>query len=238
MAAEAWLEGSSGVVRRLIHPTTGEDLGDAQPLALRTLAFLRRAHVTALAGSSGKIINATGALSLIALSISGLAARRRAPALSGRKRNALIYHRIIGTLGAVFGILWGATGLYLALPTVFAGALGASNEPFFEWAYQLHTGAAAGLTTRLLWVAGALGLALAAATGFILWWRRVRLSTVMPSELRASLPAPEWRQRSSSIIALGRRRRHRQTIAVCHLASGSFGPPRRTAPISLDSPSR
>jgi uncharacterized iron-regulated membrane protein len=51
MAAEAWLDGSSGIVRRLVHPATGKDLGDAQPLALRMLAFLRRAHVTALAGS-------------------------------------------------------------------------------------------------------------------------------------------------------------------------------------------
>jgi uncharacterized iron-regulated membrane protein len=182
MAAEAWLDGSSGIVRRLIHPATGEDLGDAQPLALRMLAFLRRAHVTALAGSSGKIINATGALSLIALSISGLAARRRASASSGCKRNTLTYHKIVGTLGGVFGILWGATGAYLALTTVFAGLLGAANEPLFDWAYQLHTGSAGGLTTRLLWISAALGLALAAATGLILWWRRLRFSPYPRSE--------------------------------------------------------
>jgi hypothetical protein len=56
---------------------------------------MRDAHIKALAGNSGRIVNATGALTLIALSISGLAARRRASAFPGRKRYALTFHRII-----------------------------------------------------------------------------------------------------------------------------------------------
>ncbi len=55
MVAEVWLDGSNGTVRRLVHPTTGEDLGDAQPFAVRLLGFLRRVHIKALAGSSGQI---------------------------------------------------------------------------------------------------------------------------------------------------------------------------------------
>jgi uncharacterized iron-regulated membrane protein len=140
MAVEVWLDGSNGTVRRLIHPITGEDLGDAQPFALRLLAFLRRMHITAVAGSSGQIINATGALTLIALSISGLAARRHPSASSRRKKNALTFHRIIGTVGSFFGILWGVTGACLVFPAAFVGALGAANEPLFEWIYVLHTG--------------------------------------------------------------------------------------------------
>ena len=189
MAAEVWLDGSSGMIRRLIHPATGEDLGDAQPLTLRTLAFLRRIHVSVLAGGTGQLINATGAVALIALSISGLTARRRTSISSGRKKNALTYHRFVGTCGSFFGILWGTTGAYLAFPNGFAAALGRANEPLFEWAYLLHTGSAAGLTTRVLWAGAGLGLALAVVTGAMPWWRRIRLN-VPGSERGTSLPAP------------------------------------------------
>jgi uncharacterized iron-regulated membrane protein len=193
MAAEVWLDGSTGMIRRLIHPATGEDLGDAQPFALRALAVLRRAHVAAMAGRPGQIINATGALALIALSISGLASRRRASVSACRKRNALTYHRIVGTIGCFFGILWAVTGAYLVFPTIFAAALGGANERVFEWVYLLHTGSAAGLITRVTWACAGLGLALAAVTGAMLWWRRTRIDTTMLFERGSSLLAPEWR---------------------------------------------
>jgi uncharacterized iron-regulated membrane protein len=210
IAAEVWLDGSSGMIRRLIHPATGEDLGDAQPFALRALAFLRRAHVAAMAGRPGQITNAIGAVALIALSISGVAARRRASVSPGRKRNALTYHRIFGTFAGLFGVLWGVTGAYLAFPTPFAGVLGTANEPVFEWVYLLHTGSAAGLITRIGWVGAGLGLALAAATGAMLWWRRTRINAKTP--LRARKRAPRSR------VAL--------TIEPVH----SFGPPSSSSP--------
>lgn len=189
-AVEVWLDGSNGTVRRLIHPTTGEDLGDAQPFALRLLAFLRRAHITALVGSSGQIVNVAGALMLIALSISGLATRRRASGSSGRKKSALTFHRTLGTLGSLFGILWGVTGACLVFPTAFAGVLGGANEPLLEWMYVLHTGSAGGLTTRILWTGAGLALVLAAATGARLWWSRARINARPPSERGNSLLAP------------------------------------------------
>jgi uncharacterized iron-regulated membrane protein len=194
MAVEAWLDGSNGTVRRLIHPATGEDLGDAQPFALRLLAFLRRAHITAMAGSSAQIVNAAGALMLIALSISGLATRRRASASSGRKKkNALTFHRIVGTVASFFGILWGVTGACLVFPAAFVGVLGAANEPLFEWMYVLHTGSAGGLMTRTLWTVAALALVLAAVTGTRLWWRRTRMNARWPSGRGNSLLAPGGR---------------------------------------------
>jgi uncharacterized iron-regulated membrane protein len=190
MVVEVWLDGSNGTFRRLIHPATGEDLGDAQPFALRLLALLRRAHITAMAGSSGQIVNATGALMLIALSISGLAMRRRASVSSGRKKNALTFHRIVGTVGSFFGLLWGLTGACLVFPAAFVGVLGAANEPLFEWMYFLHTGSAGGLMTRILWTGAALTLVLAAVTGTRLWWRRIRINAGSPAERGNSLPAP------------------------------------------------
>jgi uncharacterized iron-regulated membrane protein len=235
MAVEVWLDGSNGTLRRLIHPTTGEDLGDAHPVALRLLAFLRRAHIAALAGSSGQIMNATGALMLIALSISGLAARRHSSAISGRKKSALTFHRIAGTIGSFFGILWGVTGACLVFPTTFVGVLGAANEPLFDWMYVLHTGSAGGLTTRILWASAGLALVLAAVTGARLWWRRTRINARSPSERGNSLPAPRWGYKRSITSAL---RRHRHpTTAVFDPGSRSCGPPPRTVPPSRDSPS-
>lgn len=193
MAVEVWLDGPNGALRRLIHPTTGEDLGDAQPFALRLLAFLRRAHMTALVGSSGQIVNGVGAVMLIALSLSGLATRRHASASSGRKKNALTFHRTVGTVGSFFGILWGVTGACLVFPTSLVGVLGGATEPLLEWTYVLHTGSAGGLATRILWTSAGIVLVLAAATGARLWWRRTRINARSPSGQGNSLLAPGWR---------------------------------------------
>jgi uncharacterized iron-regulated membrane protein len=193
MAAEVWLGGSGGTIRRLMDPATGEDLGEAQPLVLRLLAFMRHAHIKALAGNSGRIVNATGALTLIALSISGLAARRRASVSLGRKRNALTFHRIIGTVGSFFGVAWGVTGACLLFPTASAWLLGRTNEPVSEWIYVLHTGTVCGLATRVVWAGAGLGLVLAAVTGAMLWWRQIRINAGSLSERGNSFPAPELR---------------------------------------------
>jgi len=129
---------------------------------------------------------------MIALSISGLAARRRALASSRRKKNALTFHRIIGTLGIFFGILWGVMGACLGFPTAFVGVLGAANEPLFEWMYVLHTGSVGGLTTRVLWTGAGLALVLAALTGARLWWRWTRINARSLAGRGNSLPAPGW----------------------------------------------
>jgi uncharacterized iron-regulated membrane protein len=194
MAAEVWLDGSNGTIRRLIHPGTGEDLGDAQPFALRTLAFFRRMHVMALTGSPGRALNAIGALALIALSISGLAARRKASVSAGRKKNALTHHRVLGNVGSFFGLLWGVTALGLTLPTALARALGPESELVSEWAFALHTGSLAGWAMRASWACAGISLSLAAATGAYVWWRRLRIAAPRPERDRgSSVPTPEWR---------------------------------------------
>ncbi len=204
MAVEVWLDGSNGTVRRLIHPTSGEDLGNAEPFALRLVAFLRRAHIRALAGSSGQVINAAGALMLIVLSISGLATRRRASASSERKKNAVTFHRIVGTVGSFFGSLWGVTGACLVFPTALVGVLGAANDPLLEWMYVLHTGSAGGLTTRILWAGAGFALVLAAVTGARLWWRRTRIRTQAAKSIRWMAPnSQRYQRRFESTRATG-----------------------------------
>jgi uncharacterized iron-regulated membrane protein len=73
VVAEIWLEGQEGVRRRLFHPYSGADMGDAQPVSLRTLALLRNAHVDLLTGSTGRTAHGIGAIALIVLSLSGAA---------------------------------------------------------------------------------------------------------------------------------------------------------------------
>jgi uncharacterized iron-regulated membrane protein len=132
MVAEVWLDGPNGASRHLFHPDTGEDLGDAQPSALRLLAFLRRSHVMALAGKTGQIINATGALTLCVVSISGLLARRRRLSLA-LNMNAGVYHSAVGGWASIFGTMWGITGACFAFSPALASLLGPADEPASEW---------------------------------------------------------------------------------------------------------
>jgi uncharacterized iron-regulated membrane protein len=44
LVAELWLDGQDGMRRRLFHPYTGADLGDAQPVAPKVLGLFRDAH--------------------------------------------------------------------------------------------------------------------------------------------------------------------------------------------------
>jgi uncharacterized iron-regulated membrane protein len=171
MVAEVWLDGPNGASRRLFHPDTGEDLGDAQPSALRFLAFLRRAHVMALAGKTGQTINATGALALSAVSISGLLARRRRPSPT-LNMNVRVYHSAVGAWASIFGTMWGITGACFAFSPALASLLGPVDEPVSVWLYALHSGSAAGTPTRILWAIVALSLSFLTISGTILLLRR------------------------------------------------------------------
>src|SRR5262245_7055986 len=57
--------------RRLFDPYTGKDLGDAVPLALTVAFWLLDLHDNLLAGTIGRAVNGFGALSLIALCLTG-----------------------------------------------------------------------------------------------------------------------------------------------------------------------
>jgi uncharacterized iron-regulated membrane protein len=183
MVAEVWLEGANGARRRLIQPWTGEDLGDAQPLGLRVLEFMRRAHVAVLAGTSGRVVNAAGALALIVLSCSGVALRQRRPIRAERNSGvarpkagptgrALAYHRAAGLWACLFGVMWGLTGACFAVPPALTALFGTAHESVFEWLYMLHTGTAGGGATRVVWMVSALSLPLLAITGMMMSWQR------------------------------------------------------------------
>jgi uncharacterized iron-regulated membrane protein len=165
MAVELWLKRTDGMERRLVHPETGEDLGDASPPALRLLEALRRLHVSMMAGKYGRAINVGGALILLALSVTGFVARR-SQVLSRPSPTVHGYHGLAGRWMCIFGTIWGVTGACLAVPAAFTHLLGAGGESVLEWLYLAHTGAIGGVVTRTLWVLFALCLSFLAATGF------------------------------------------------------------------------
>jgi uncharacterized iron-regulated membrane protein len=171
MAAEVWLKRIDGMERRLVHPETGQDLGDASSPALRLLEALRRLHVSMVAGKYGRAINVGGALILLALSLTGFVARR-GRALSRPSTTIPGYHGFAGRWMCIFGAVWGITGAFLAVPAAFTHLLGGAAEPALEWLYLAHTGAIGGVMTRIVWALCALCLSFLAVTGFKLLYDR------------------------------------------------------------------
>ena len=183
--AEIWLEEEDGVLRRrLFDPYAGTDLGNAQPVGLRILAFLRNAHVNLLAGRAGRLVNGIGSLALMMLSLSGglmwwtgaksRRSRRRPPASRRQPQNPYRrtwdFHRIAGVWTLVFAVMWGATGACFAFPSLLQGV---SGESVLRWLYMVHAGSAGGWPTRMIWTVSGLATSFLAITGMMMWWKRV-----------------------------------------------------------------
>jgi uncharacterized iron-regulated membrane protein len=191
--AEVWLETDDGISRRLFHPYTGADLGDADPVALRLLASLRSAHRQLMGGSVGRAFSAAGALALFALAITGVIARRPrkpVPPELRSKRQLFSFHRTMGIWCAIFAAMWGLTGASLAAPGLVAALFSASSQTqsVFAWLYAVHAGTLAGWPLRSIWAIAALATAALAVSGMIMWGRRFkRPRAARPSARAAAL---------------------------------------------------
>jgi uncharacterized iron-regulated membrane protein len=127
--------------RRLLHPFTGEDLGDPVPAGFRLTAWLLDLHDNLLSGETGRRVNGIGALSVTLLCITGaiiwwpgIKSWRRSLTLDRRanwKRLNWSLHSAIGFWFFAFILLWGITGMYLSFPQVFAAGFDLL-EPFDE----------------------------------------------------------------------------------------------------------
>lgn len=180
LIAELWLEGGGELRRRLFDPYSGADLGNAQPFGLRVLAFLRDAHTNLLAGRRGRTVNGIGSLAMVLLSLSGASMwlmgltrprpdlDRPAAALTPR---ALRLHRRAGVWMICFAAVWGGTGACFAFPS-FVHKIVAS-EAAFDALYAIHSGAAGGWLTKVIWAASSLLTVLLALTGATAWRRRL-----------------------------------------------------------------
>jgi uncharacterized iron-regulated membrane protein len=196
--AEIWLEQDGAVRRRLFHPYTGADMGDAHPVGLRVLELLRHAHTALLTGTAGFLMNGLGALALVLLSLSGAvmwlvgaARRRRRPAGGAARRatistkssllNARNFHRAVSAWTFSFAMIWGVTGACFALPSLAHDVFGSSglSEASFRWLYLVHSGYAGGWPMRLIWVTFGLTICLLAVTGIMMWWNEVARSRLV-----------------------------------------------------------
>jgi uncharacterized iron-regulated membrane protein len=181
--AELWLEGEGGLRRRLFHPHSGEDLGEARPFSLQALGFLRDAHTNLLGGRLGRIANGIGSLAMVLLSFSGgllwFGNLKRSRIPSNRpavdlKESARKFHRRAGVWVIVFAAVWGITGTCFAFPWLVHTALGAGStgEAVFEGLYVVHSGSVGGLLTKTIWAASGVLTSLLAVTGVMGWRRR------------------------------------------------------------------
>jgi uncharacterized iron-regulated membrane protein len=115
--------------RRLFDPYTGRDLGDAVPFALTLAFWLLDLHDNLLAGPTGRAVNGFGALSLIALCLTGaviwwpgIAKWRQSLWLDWRANWRRLNWTLHSTLGFWFFLIvliWGVTGAYLCFPGWF-----------------------------------------------------------------------------------------------------------------------
>ena len=127
--------------RRLLHPFTGEDLGDPLPAGFRFTAWLLDLHDNLLAGEMGRKINGIGASAVTLLCVTG--AIIWWPGITSWRRSLILdrranWRRLNWSLHSVFGfwclpfiLLWGITGMYLAFPEQFAAGFDVL-EPFNE----------------------------------------------------------------------------------------------------------
>ena len=187
----------------LFDPYTGEDLGLRLPLPYRLTTWLLALHDNLLFGEIGRDVNGVGAILLTLLGGTGaviwwpgVAGWRRALTVDLRAnwhRLTWTLHGAIGIWTVVFILLWGATGIYLALPEPF-NALADAIEPFDEetfeprtvdnvlyWIARVHFGRFGGWSTKALWAGIGLLPPVLFATGLVMWWNRV----LRPLERRA-----------------------------------------------------
>jgi uncharacterized iron-regulated membrane protein len=125
-AADVTLERAGERTRRLVHPSTGADLGPTLPLGYRVSAWMLDLHDNLLGGPTGRRVNGIGALALLVLCGTGLivwwpgVARLRRSVLvdigANWKRLNWSLHSALGLWFFAFILMWSLTGIYLSLP--------------------------------------------------------------------------------------------------------------------------
>jgi uncharacterized iron-regulated membrane protein len=166
---------------------TGSLIVFRNEFANRPAEWLVRLHRWAFVGSAGHTVNAMGALSLVALSLSGAviwwpgrAHWHRSLTIEWRARLPRVTwdaHSALGFWCLPFVMMWSVSGLYLAEPQSFDGLLRLDPQDRFVDAAlfvlaQLHFGRFNRLT-EMVWALIGLVPALLAITGVFICCRRV-----------------------------------------------------------------
>lgn len=152
-----------------------------------SLAWLARLHSQLLAGNVGRIANGVGGTSTTLLCITGIVIwwpgimhwRRSLTVSWGAHfpRISWDLHSALGFWCLPFVLLWGISGIYLAVPQPFNVFYAIDRrdkyaDPVLYWLAQLHFGRF-GLLTETIWMLLALTPAVLAFTGIFICCRRV-----------------------------------------------------------------
>jgi uncharacterized iron-regulated membrane protein len=206
-AVDVWLRRGNTTKMRLFDPRTGKDLGNSVPAGIWLVSKLMDLHDNLLAGSNGRQVNGAGAVALLALATTGLViwwpgskTWRRSLTLHrgvGWKRFTWHLHSTVGFWSLGFTIIFGVSGVYLAIPEAvqeFADRLQpptAANAGFrivdqvIYWLAFLHFGRINGIgipckgpgfcdqATKAVWAIFGLAPAVMFVTAAIMWWNRV-----------------------------------------------------------------
>jgi len=175
---EIWMSNSHDHIERLFDPFSGREFGAAIPVSIRVLNGLKELHGTLAAGIAGRIVNAVGALCLIFLGVSGASTlhprlvRRFFKAHHFRKDFRKVPHQVAGFWAMPFMMMWGATGMVLALEP-FAHLINAPAG-LTTVGYALHAGSFAWWPIRAVPVVFGIATTLLIITGTAAWWKRTR----------------------------------------------------------------
>jgi uncharacterized iron-regulated membrane protein len=141
IAVEVSLTRGEEVMLRVFDPYTGEDLGNPLPVGFRFTAWLLDLHDNLLAGETGRRINGIGAISLVAMSLTGAVIWW--PGIRNWRRSLKVdfranwtrfnwsLHSAAGFWALIFILMWGVTGIYLSYPQFFSSIVD-WVEPFDE----------------------------------------------------------------------------------------------------------
>jgi len=206
-AVDIWLRRGDRLKQRLFDPRSGSDLADSVPTGIWLVSKLIDLHDNLLAGPTGRKVNGIGAFAVLALAFTGLAVWwpgiktwRRSLTLHrgvGWKRWNWHLHSMIGFWSLAFILVFGASGIYLAVPEAvqdFADRLEPPTpanagirigDRIIYWLAYLHFGRINGIgipcsgpglcdqTTKAIWAIFGLAPAAMFITGAIMWWNRV-----------------------------------------------------------------
>ena len=222
-AVEVWLARGEAIRKRLLDPRTGSDLGDPVPTGIWLVSKLIDLHDNLLAGPAGREVNGLGALALLLLAATGFAiwwpgskTWRRSLTIHrglGWRRFTWHLHSMIGFWSLAFTLVFGLSGVYLAIPDSFQNLADRLEPPtpanaglrigdrVIYWLAYLHFGRICGIgipckgpglcdqATKAVWALFGLAPAIMFVTGAIMWWARVLRPRLAAARRPARSPA-------------------------------------------------
>ena len=217
-AVDVWLRRGNTTRMRLFDPKTGRDLGNSVPTGIWLVSKLMDLHDNLLAGPTGRQVNGMGAFALLVLASTGLViwwpgskTWRRSLTLHrgvGWKRFTWHLHSMVGFWSFAFTIIFGVSGVYLAIPEPVQELADRLEPPtpanagfrivdgVIYWLAFLHFGRINGIgipckgpgfcdqATKATWAIFGLAPAVMFVTGAIMWWNRVLRSRLANARRR------------------------------------------------------